>query len=359
MPAVSNASISVTYVTNRFVWSKIESDDFERLAMNLRAIGCPEKTICDLVSTRARRGIEHLSGCGEKKLPFWTAGLRRKHALRESERETSAAREKILASVERALGRDVFIEDGKLMEDLVSQSLVRFLSGPMSEERFWRLASLFSRQEALRDAFNTRTQGVLLEEDEVALKNRGRQFRGELAAVLLPVELEEFVARTGMIKFSDKVRFDATDLSLAEIRKVALIRSQFDDPSLGEWFDHSSLSDSQEREVKAAERQLLGEVRYAQLQRARDEEFTSLFDISRDHHLPRVAAEKAFELRQLVTQEAARIRQNTNLADEERQQQLLQMQTQAQEGILKALGASASAQYLNHGGGWLTNVNSL
>ena len=359
LPAITYPDASTTCITNRFAWSKVEAEDFAQLAANLRAIGCPEKTVRDVVAARARRSLEGLSRSAEPKLSFWTAGLRRAHAQCEAEREVATARTEMLASVDRALGPDVFTEDGRLMEDFVEQAIARFLGGPISEEKFLRFAVRLARQEARRKELRKQTQGVPLEEDEVVLENLGRQFHRELAAVLLPAELEEFTARTAMMKLTDQVCFEATDLSPMEIRTVALIRARFNDPAMGEWFNSNSLNDHQEAQFASALREFLGESRSTQIERAKDGDFKILFALGREYNLPPGVAVNAFEVRQLTAREVARVRADKSLSAAERQPRFAQMQTEAQEAVLKTLGADACAQYLNCGGAWLTNLGGL
>lgn len=355
----SNPPATTTFVTNRFGWNVVEAEDLEQLATNLRAIGCPEKTVRDVVGARARRGLDRLARSAEPKLPFWTAGLRRAQAQRDAERAVAAARAKLLTSVEWALGRDVFLEDGRLTEDFVEQALLRFLSGPMAEEKFSRLAGLLVRQKAQLEGVRARTHGVLLAEDEAALKSLGRQFHEELAALLLPTELEEFTARPRMVNLGGKVHYETTDLSPADIRAIALIRARFDEPAAGEWFEGGSLTDQQEAQAALAVREFLGESRYAQLERAADGAFKTLVELGRDNNLPPVAAMQAFEVCQVTAQEVARLREDHSLSDAERQHQLASVQTQAQTSVLKVLGAEACAQYLSRGGAWLTNFSEL
>lgn len=358
-PAAGNSPAPVTFVTNHFGWRAVEAEDYEQFAMNLRAIGCPEKTIRDIVGARARRELDQLSRNAAPACSFWTAGLQRAHARRDAERTLAASRAKLLASVERALGREVDIEDGKLMEDFVEQAIVRFVSGPMSEEKFSRLAGLLVRQEAQVSEVRARTHGVLLAEDEEELKNLGRQFHEELAALLLPAEREELTARPAAMKLADKVQFEATALSPAEIRGVALIRAQFDAPATGGWFEDESLTDEEETQAAQAVREFLGEARYAQFERAGDRDYQALYEVGRDRNLPREAAVKAFEIRQITAQEAARLRADKSLSDAELQHQFVELQTRAQQGVLQVLGADACAQYLNRSGTWLTNLNGL
>lgn len=358
-PAASIPPAPTPFVTNRFGWNAVEAEDLEQLATNLRAIGCPEKTVRDVVGARTRRGLDRLSRSAEPKLPFWTSGLQRTHAQCTAEGTAAAARAKLLASVERALGRDVFIEDGKLMENFVEQALLRFLSGPLTEEKFSRLAGLFVRQKTQMEEVRARTHGVLLEEDEAALKSLGRHFHQELAALLLPAELEEFTARPRMVNLGGKVHYETTDLSPADIRAIALIRARFDDPAMGEWFEGGALTDQQEAQAALAVREFLGESRYAQLERAADGAFKTLVELGRDNNLPPGSAVQAYEVCQLTAQEIARLREDHSLSDAEREQQLASVQTEAQTAVLKVLGAEACAQYLNRGGAWLTNVSGL
>ncbi len=369
VPAVSFSSAArnppapVTYVTNHFAWSKVEAEDFEQLAANLRAIGCPEKTVRDIVIARGRRALEKISKEAEPKLPFWTAGLRRTRATEEAERQARLALEKLIARVERVVGQDVCLGDSDLvkMDEFESQAIMRFVLGPMPDETFVKVTTKLAWFGARHDELRSRTRGVWLETDEAELAQLGKRYHQELAALLPQPQLEEMTARIAMLPQMDRVRFEATDLTTAEVRQLGLIRARFSDQlSKGHSFlDSDSLTDAQEEELKAAERQFLGAVRFAQLERAADGDFKTLFSLSEEHDLPRAAAEKVFDLRQLTTQEAEQLRQDKSLSDADRQQRIAQIQAEMQRAVLQVLGANASGQYLGRGGAWLTNANGL
>ena len=158
---------------------------------------------------------------------------------------------------------------------------------------------------------------------------------------------------------ADDVRFEATDLTLAEIRQVALMRGRLNFAKLDGWFDGQRLSDEQEAQFTSDLRQFLGAARYAQVERATDDDFKRLFDLSRDNQLPRETALQAFELRQLTAREVAALRADPALATAERQQRLAAVQAETQAAMLQLLGATAWQAYLQHGGSWLTNVSGL
>src|SRR5437879_3228181 len=47
--AIQPATNTVAVITNRFRWRQLESEDYAQYVANLRKVGCPEKTIRDIV----------------------------------------------------------------------------------------------------------------------------------------------------------------------------------------------------------------------------------------------------------------------------------------------------------------------
>src|ERR1035441_5117437 len=184
LPDASNSPATVTYTTNHFAWSRVEEQDFEQLAINLRAIGCPEKTVRDIVLARGRRALEQVSREAEPKVSFWTAGLRRTHAKQEAERQARLSREQIIARLERAVGPDMFLEDPKLMDQFESQAILRFMIGPVPEETFVKVAAKLAWFSKRREALDSRARGVWLDTDEAELAQLRARYRRELAALL-------------------------------------------------------------------------------------------------------------------------------------------------------------------------------
>jgi len=356
-PGVSPALASWT---NRFHWRAIETNDFVQFATNLRAVDCPEKTVIEIVSARARRALRRCAVAAEPSLPFWATGTLRESTRQEAIRQVAAARTQILARVDQALGSGNFIADTQLTENFVDQALGRFCTGPMSEESFYRLQRAFERQTERMTTLRMLADNVLLEADELAMAQSSQQLRQEIATALSPAEFEEYGARMGIFKMSGgEVRFDATELSAAEVRQIGLIRGRVAFENQEKWMDDSALSEAQETQVSEDWRKYLGNERLAQIERATDNNFKALFDIGRDRQLPKDAALQAFELRQSTAQNVAAVRADPSLSAEERQQRLAAMQAEAAAAIWKVLGAEAAQEYLGRAGAWMTNVNQL
>ncbi len=358
---VSNQLAPAAYVTNRFAWREVEAEEFEQLALNLRAIGCPEKTVRDIIVARARRVLERIERAAEPRLPFWTAGARRTQARLEAERQARSAREQIIARLERILGRDAFSEAPMHTARFDEQAITRFVVGPMPDETFFKVAARLDWFHARRAELNSDTRGVWLDEDHARLAQLRERYHRELGELLSPAQREEMTARMTIIPVVGEVKFEATDLTVAEVRQLGLIRARFIDPLSGHdsILGEQGLADGKEEELRTAERNFLGEARFAQFERAADANFKELFDLGRESNLPREAAEKVFDLRQLTAREFELVRGDKSLPDADRQRRLAQMQAEVQQAVMQVLGATASGQYLGRGGTWLTNLNRL
>src|SRR5208282_183922 len=91
----------VVYQSNAFNWSQLESTDYRQYIANLRAIGCPESTLRDIIMTDVmrlyaqRRGQYYQNG---REFKFWETDEKR--ALKQTQLEE---REKQLAQIDKEL----------------------------------------------------------------------------------------------------------------------------------------------------------------------------------------------------------------------------------------------------------------
>jgi len=358
-PATNSALFAaVEYVTNRFDWSKIESDDWEKLAANLRAVGCPEQTVRDLIFARARRAKNQIERC-RSRVPFWAAGLRREQDSKERERFHQMASERIVADLVRAVGSDSDPSDNPQMRDLEEQALMRFILGPMPEASVQQLAMTMKQFEERCDAVRERCQGVELDDDIAELDRLHRQFKKEVGELLTREQFEEFSARCAMMKLSDDIKWEATDLTPSEVCQIALIRARYEGPTSDLFHGSRSTTGEEDRQIREETFTFLGARRAAEFERAANSDFQRLFDLSKDQNLPREAAIHAYDIRQLAESEAEQLRKDASLSDVQHQERFEQMQAETQEAMLKTLGAAACQQYLHRGGEWVTNFSKL
>ena len=168
------------------------------------------------------------------------------------------------------------------------------------------------------------------------------------------------MARAAAFELLDHTKFDGADVTAIELRQIALARAE----AGGRLFDWpvdetDEEQKAKEEQFKVAVKNILGEMRYADFERAQDGEFRALFEFSKDNGLPKETAVEVYDIRKLVAEEAGCLRQDTTLDEPVRRQQLEEMQAAVQKEVSGVLGAKAWRDYLNRGGAWVTNLNKL
>jgi hypothetical protein len=77
-PAETAASFEAAKPDRKFDWHMVESEDYKKYIANLRAIGCPEETIRDIIIADVNKLFESrkraLKTASTNKFEFWKAG---------------------------------------------------------------------------------------------------------------------------------------------------------------------------------------------------------------------------------------------------------------------------------------------
>lgn len=357
----TNDTPTVTYVTNQFQWRMLASTNYDEFVARLRAVGCPERTLRDLLLAALekdyvlrRRALEHQG-------PFWLAGRDREQAQARQREQLWALRLELTDLARRLLGVEFHPGVNPELADGDELALARLIMGPMSEEAFQGVLGLLRKYTALKEYLEEDCDGVRLQEDRAAFRQLYQRFLQELGTWLSPTQLEEFMARAGVAEdFLNEPDFDGVEITAAEGRQFFLLKAQSLD-SLANVLDLDDLHTEAEQEARqaqfqAAVRRLLGEARYADWLRAQEHEFREVFRVTREHHLPKDVAVQVHDIRQLVQKETDRIRNDATLPAETRQRQLAAVSAATRAEVAGLLGARAYEEYLGRGGAWLTNL---
>lgn len=362
---VTNLPVEVRFVTNRFHWRALESTNWAGFVANLRAVGCPERTIRDLVVADAARRCQ----ARERELrlenkPFSLAGqapdaVEKRHVVEQESFEGKTSDE-----VMQLLGVDWRPGDNDGLADFEGQALMRFIVGPVSDEQFEYTVHWMKRLQAGIKEIARKRNGILLEEDYNDLADLRDRWVRLLALHLSPGQLEEFQARTGAIEnVVDDLHPDWVPISPSELRQLALATTEvFGWPRKLMDFDvGDSIGDSKgEREAKERlfmerAQAILGADKADELERVQDGEYRNLLSLTKNNHLDRSAALKVFEVRQAAQDELKRLREDRSLAEAERRQEAEAVANQTQSALRQILGPAAYGAYLNRGGQWVTN----
>ena len=342
-PAASRVrNPAVVEITEPFNWQSVEATDYHVFIENLRAIGCPDLTIFDIVSSE----VDEMLNAKVKELVdgvtgnFWNFIISSKDMqkmVEQKEKELEALHDDKRDMLSALFGktnpadefRDAQYESYRL--DLEKPSL-DFLS----EEKRAEVLEIKNRLAAAQAALqNSGTNLTALERSRKSGELQAGRDR-ELQAVLSPEECEEYLLRTGD---SAEIRsqltgFDGTE---EEFRAIALakMKSKNDEPI----------------------RQLLGPEKFAAYQRAQDDDYLQTLRVTDRFKLPEESAVQIHQMQRDVLALAKKIQNDKSRTDEERQAILQAIQAETDRSIGGVLGPTAFAVYREYAGDWMKQLS--
>lgn len=348
-----------------FHWSQLESEDFRQYMANLRAVGCPEATIRDIVVAEVER--LYLERWNQVRRvppgPFWDAAHRRRQAQEEKRRVFRELTEEKYAVMRELLGQPWV---PYAVHEYYDEEITGLFLGFLPEEKQPWVASA-AWQWSQRFEYQREQPGYLrCPENQAREEAMIQDLLRELGNLLTPEELEEGMLRAVSIVhlFSnhdgDLAGFNLTG---AEFRELVKLETEILPPWRSEMDWRGSLPDDEEEALKAKidERfkAVLGASRYAEYDRARNDDYRAIYRLVEAEQLPPTTAQRVFELSQAVEQRVEGVRDDPNLDQETKLARLEALQADAVRQVELALGPKAFTNYLSGHGQWLTNRFSL
>lgn len=327
-PVQIQQTIKTNVVLRRqfFTWSEVESADYPTYIANLRAIGCPEQTIRDIIiaevnSLYARRLATELP-----EQQWWRsepdADVARLVAakVRELEEERRGLLTRLLGTAWEA-GDMVSLPRPSRPGVVLDGPVLGFLPAEVKQA----IEDLSARSRERMEAYVAaqREQGKAIDAADVARLRQ--QTRDELARLLTPGQLEEYLLRysqnannlrseLGQLKYfnatPDEFRsiFRATD-SLNQ--RLAMLDGSIDPNSTAQ-------REALERQRDEAIRLALGPARYKLYMMLHDPVYQQAFASAQQAGTPE-AADTIYQINLATAEEEASIRANTNLTVQQRE----------------------------------------
>lgn len=342
-----------------FHWRQVESDDYRKYIANLRAIGCPEETIRDIIIAdvnklyAARRA--ELLGASPK--TFWQSADPLPGKLKQRRQEITRDLEKEKRELIRTLlGIDLDQELASLGDSPeVGGADLSFLP-----------ADTQARVKAAREKFGELQQALLREAEEEnraadwkKLKELYQQHEAELALLLSPAELEEYQLR--FHPAAENLRRNLVGFHPDEQEFRDLFRTMQPIEDKFAFVDPADTAAQQARsaelqQIEAEIRKLLGEDRYADYQRSGNGRFQNLYGLAQRYDLPEESAVKIYEGNRAIQNDWAKIERDPAYTAQQREILLRQYQNQIQTLVQQTLGERAYRYYQRWGNeNWIGN----
>jgi hypothetical protein len=343
-----------------FHWQQVESADYKEYIANLRAIGCPEETLRDIVVADVNKLFAERAKAltPARKFEYWRTGNPVGGLLDSGapERRLALERER------RALLRELLgIEVEARPEDLFGavnffETMLDFLP-PEQRTKLMEVEQQFGLKQA-----KLLQGGVMDADDHKALRALQREKQAALRAVLTPEEYRGYELRmseTAMVMRGQLAGFDTTE---QEFQQIFDRRKAFDEEFGALNFGGLEGEEMQRRSaaeeaMKADLKELMGEARYAEYERAQDHEWQFLNKIAERNGLPPEAAAAAYDMKREAEAAAALIRGDAALSDEQRSAALQAVNTETMRALAERLGEKAVESWRKSPGGyWMRNL---
>jgi hypothetical protein len=362
--AAAPAKPATVYQTNDFRWSQLESTDYREYIANLRAIGCPEGTIKDIILTDVmrlyaqRRGQYYHNG---RPFNYWETDDKRKlkqAQIEDRDQQLAAIDKELPAVLRELLGINYERELNKYFVDADEDDRrLAFLS----EDKRAQVLSLRGQFEGKRERILYSVQNGKPSASEIEqLRQIDREQDEALAQVLDPKEKEDYELSTSPT--ADRLRqqligFNPTE---AEFRDLFNKQKAIDDAYEFEDTSDPTVSAakaSDEAEAMAAFKGSLAGDRVAQFDRSQDPDYQNLTLLSARYDLPDNAAETLLEMRQEAEEEKQKLLSNSDIPPERVEVALQAIQAETEKAARATLGEQAFAQY-SQSAAWLTNLGA-
>ena len=346
--AKTNPGPSRTQVVVRrhgFTWNEIESADFPTYIKNLRDIGCPEHTIRDIIVAEvddlfSDRMAKELN-LPEQKWWLPDPDMEVLQAGMDQVRTLQSEKEQLLTQL---LGPDW--QDQRLN---VAAAAIRF-DGPVLASISPEAKANVERIEAnARRTSSEIAQRARAEGREITPQERARlrqETRRELAAVLNPQQLEEYLLRYSQTSDEMREQLRGFGANADEFRKIFQARDQFD-PQLAALGDDSASATRRAELTRLrdeAVRQAIGPERFALYQASQNPLFRQAQEQAEQTGAPAEKVLPIFRVNQAVADEIARIQADAALSEDQRRVALVTVQQQQQNSIQRILSDQPADQ---------------
>ena len=358
--SISSERKVVTVVqTNDFNWRQLESEDYRTYITRLRAIGCPEQTIRDIIiadidqlmAPRLQATVPR-----RKELQFWQPeeeelwndfdardGLQQQRRIDFEKREV----------IEELLGVDLVAERMKAQgqADYYGRRLSFLPEKKRAQVR--TIIDQYSAQElALREKELDEGE-PLSAEDHAELRRLQRESQSQIAKLLTPEEQEQF--DLWLSPSANAVRYAAYGMDITKEEFLALYKLQraFDEKWNADDADASDRDtrqkkDQARRELEAQIRQQLGDQRFAEYQRAQDPDFRQVNRTATRFKLPRRVPADLYEVKRVVLEQRAGVLASAALTPEQQQAALKALADETEKICKELLGEKGFKYYTRH-----------
>lgn len=352
--------LTVELGTNAFHWGTVESPDYREYIAKLRAIGCPEETIRDIIIADVNKLFASRVAAlypSPKDYKFWRVQDR---ASRLEERGRDQKRRELdkekRGLIKELLGIDYDVEmarwNGRPDED-------DYRHGFLSPEKQELLSSVQAKYREMERALMAEG-GFRNPENRAKIAALRAQREAELAQALGPQDFQEYQLRNSFTARNMRDTLTSFEPTEDEFRQIFEMRKQFDD-QFG--LTRGGGDDAMREQRQAAQAKLdeqlratLGEERYHDYMLAQDDRYRETYDWAQRNELPATTAEALYDIRKAAEQARREIENNKTLSAEEQRLALMRIKEETLNTVKGTLGDKTEPFLRDRDNNWLARL---
>ncbi|MEO8426009.1 MAG: hypothetical protein ABI651_02745 [Verrucomicrobiota bacterium] len=335
--------------SSRFTWYSLEGWDYKSYITNLRAIGCPDETIQDIIIAAVNRDYQAREATLKLRAyqmkPWETAETTNTRDWNKVSKLGGLAREK-RTLLKELLGIDVPVEMPLILSRQTHEKFEAALQ-LLPEDKRDAVRAIHEQYWLDSQRLQQRTLGEFDAEDRATYQKIRTDRRDALAKLLTPNAFEDLELRISTTASSLRSQLASFAPTENEFREIFRLKREFtDEYSTRGGVDpedqtftqrRAQASQQVEEQLKAA----LGPERYAEYHRAQDGNYQRLVQVADQSGLPRDTAVKGYEIQRALADELQKLRTDPNLSKEQRQAAVKDIRSQSEMALQQTLGQDA------------------
>ncbi len=359
---VANSAIELFKSDQMFNWRTVESEDYKKYIANLRAIGCPEETIRDIITADVNKLFENrakeMSGVKTNRYEYWKGGMQMFTKLFDEEKIKAR---QALAKEKRALLTELLGVAPEEKPDMMAmmggvnpfEEMLDFLT-PGQQTQIMELeqkyaARLMKSIEGGADADGMKEMAKVQKEKEA-----------ELAKLLSPEEFENYQLRMSQTAMVMRMQMGSFEPSEDEFKAIFKEKKKFEDEFGMAGMNATDKADKDK--MKAAEAAMketlkatLGD-RYEDYEISQDQAYQSIYRVTERNGLGKDSAKKVYDVKKEAEAQASALRKDTSLSKEQRDAALKGIRDETEGAMKTVLGDKAYGSYEKQAW-WLNGIS--
>lgn len=354
------AAAAPAAAAQKFDWRLVESEDYRKYIANLRAIGCPEETIRDIIVADVNKLFEsrkkEIKGSSTKKFEYWKAGnmfaamvdpdlLEKQQALAKEKRELliqllgSAPDEK----PDLMAGFNPFEQ----MLDFLPSSKQTALMEIMQKYQAKMMKGLSGGQPDAEDMKN--------------MQKTQKEMEAEMSKILTPDEYEAYQLRMSQTAMVMRMQLASFDPNEQEFKDLFKYKKAYDDEfglmGMGALTgDEKTKAEAAKKQMDASIKAALGDARYTDYERSQDWNFQNIYRVTERNGLTKDDAIKVYDMKKVAEEQAGKVRLDNNLNPDQKTAALQGIRTETENSMQSVMGQKAFSSYQNQAY-WLNAIS--